>query len=125
MPQRPATYRPPRTAPNGGNRTSSLTTGQPSSHRPTAAQRGYGYRWQLVRIQVLNDVDGTTYPHGGPLCRECQKQGKLVEANTIDHIIPHRGDEVLMWKADNLMSLCKPCHDRKTATTDRHTHGEE
>jgi 5-methylcytosine-specific restriction protein A len=40
-------------------------------------------------------------------------------ATVVDHIIPHQGDMTLFWDADsNWQSLCKTCHDRKTATED-------
>ena len=35
-----------------------------------------------------------------------------VEANVVDHIIPHKGDERLFWDADNnWQSLCEECHN--------------
>ena len=37
----------------------------------------------------------------------------------LDHIIPHRGDETLMWSESNWQALCKPCHDKKTWTEDK------
>lgn len=36
----------------------------------------------------------------------------------VDHIIPHRGDMKLFWDEDNWQSLCKHCHDVKTAKED-------
>lgn len=116
MPRKPPTYRPNRTRSDG-----TATPGDrrpPDTDRPTAAQRGYGSRWQTVRLHVLADVHGEVYPHGGPLCRECQKRGLVVEATVVDHHVPHRGDQMLMWQETNLVSLCKPCHDRKTALFD-------
>lgn len=29
----------------------------------------------------------------------------------VDHIKPHRGNELLFFDPTNLQSLCKPCHD--------------
>ena len=44
----------------------------------------------------------------------CTRCGRL-EGNTsllvCDHKTPHRGDEALFWDAENLTTLCKPCHD--------------
>jgi 5-methylcytosine-specific restriction endonuclease McrA len=37
--------------------------------------------------------------------------GQAVEANTVDHITPHKGDAELFWKGE-LQSLCGPCHSR-------------
>src|SRR5262245_51849138 len=49
-----------------------------------------------------------------PLCETCREQGRIVEANTVDHKIPiRRGGERLDW--NNLQSQCTPCHSRKSA----------
>lgn len=45
-----------------------------------------------------------------PLCVECSRVATIV-----DHIIEHEGNYQLMWDIDNWQSLCKPCHDKKTA----------
>ena len=39
-------------------------------------------------------------------------------ATDVDHIVPHRGDARLLYDENNLQSLCKSCHSRKTATED-------
>jgi len=77
--------------------------------RGTAAQRGYDSRWRKYRIKFLAQH---------PYCVECLKQGKFVFATVVDHIKPHKGDKKLFWDPNNHQSLCKPCHDRKTATED-------
>lgn len=46
-----------------------------------------------------------------PLCAMCQASGLVVIATVVDHIEPHSGDADLFWNADNLQSLCAPCHD--------------
>lgn len=50
-----------------------------------------------------------------PWCCEC----RVVKANTVDHIRPH-GDDWRLWfyVEDNVQSMCKPCHSRKTTTVD-------
>ena len=50
-----------------------------------------------------------------PFCRECAKRGIRTPATVVDHIIPFRGDWQLFTDAGNLQSLCKTCHDCKTA----------
>lgn len=77
--------------------------------RGTAHQRGYTSRWQKYRI---------TYLVRNPLCAECLKVDKVVPATVVDHIKPHKGDHKLFWDPKNQQSLCKPCHDRKTAKED-------
>lgn len=73
-----------------------------SDQRPTAAQRGYGSKWQRAR-------EGWLRAH--PLCKMCADLGKIVEATVVDHVVPHRGDMKLFWDRANWQSLCKICHD--------------
>lgn len=54
-----------------------------------------------------------------PLCAECERQGRVAPATVVDHIIPHKGNYDLFWDMSNWQSLCKPCHDRKTAREGR------
>ena len=79
------------------------------SDRGTAAQRGYGYRWQRARATFLAEY---------PLCRECEGMGIIKPATVVDHIIPHKGDHGLFWDQGNWQPLCKRHHDIKTATED-------
>lgn len=46
-----------------------------------------------------------------PLCRLHGELGQVVAAGVADHTKPHRGDEAIFFDANNLQSLCKPCHD--------------
>ena len=68
-------------------------------------------RWQKLRWSVLVRDLFT--------CKRC----KRLEANTsrlvADHIVPHRGDEVMFWDSGNLQSLCKPCHDGPKQAAER------
>jgi len=79
--------------------------------RGTSTQRGYNYRWQRYR---------RAYLAAHPLCVLCLKKKPEVvrEATVVDHIIPHRGDHRLFWDPANHQSLCKECHDIKTAKED-------
>jgi 5-methylcytosine-specific restriction protein A len=45
-----------------------------------------------------------------PLCVECLKQGKIVQATIADHIIPLKegGD----WSLENGRGLCATCHNK-------------
>ena len=62
--------------------------------------------WRVVRKIHLNN---------NPLCVECEKLHRVVLATVVDHITPHRGDQALFDDQTNYQSLCKPCHDQKTA----------
>ena len=54
-----------------------------------------------------------------PLCAYCLRREIVTEADVVDHVVPHKGDEVLFFDPDNLQSLCKPCHDRDKAQEER------
>lgn len=77
--------------------------------RGSASRRGYGSRWRRYRASYLSRH---------PLCVECGRHGRVMAASVVDHISPHRGDPAKMWNPNNHQALCKPCHDRKTATQD-------
>ena len=48
-----------------------------------------------------------------PLCVFCGESGRIVAADVVDHIRPHRGDYSLFWDTKNWQALCKQCHDSK------------
>ena len=56
-----------------------------------------------------------------PWCRECAKRyppsdpRSRTRATVVDHIRPHQGDWQLFIDPANHQSLCKRCHDQKTA----------
>ena len=50
-----------------------------------------------------------------PWCVDCMKRNEHVPATEVDHILPHNGDPVLFFDENNLQSLCKTDHSRKTA----------
>jgi len=83
---------------------------QADRRRGSSTKRGYGYRWQKYREQYLKEH---------PLCvMDCEAEGRVTASTTVDHIIPHKGDQELFWDPDNHHAGCKTCHDRKTATQD-------
>lgn len=67
----------------------------------TTGERGYTYRWQQAREAFLR---------AHPLCRMCEESGHVVASTTVDHIEPHRGNEVLFWDTSNWQALCTTCH---------------
>ena len=77
--------------------------------RKTAAQRGYGYRWQKARLVFLDR---------NPLCVHCMQDGRTEPATVVDHKIPHKGDYGLMWDRSNWQPLCERHHNIKTASQD-------
>ena len=94
--------------------------------RPSAARRGYGPRWRRARTAYLarhplcvRCQAGAAYLARHPLCVPCEAAGRLVPSTTVDHIVPHRGDQKLFWDEANWAALCKRCHDAKTAREGR------
>lgn len=62
----------------------------------------YGRSWKKVRERYI-----ATHP----LCEECLKQGRMVPVQEVHHIVPvSRGGTN---SENNLMSLCRSCHNRK------------
>ncbi len=80
-----------------------------NDNRASAAKRGYGRRWQRLRLKFLR---------ANPLGEDCARQGKTTAATEVDHKAPHNGEPKLLYDWDNLSSKCKPCHSRKTAKQD-------
>jgi 5-methylcytosine-specific restriction protein A len=91
MPQRPITMRPIRTKQR-------VQVGQ--QHRGK-----YDHRWRALRRLKL-DAD--------PMCVACERNGIVTPANEVDHIVPVSTNPDGMFDYDNLQSLCKSCHSRKT-----------
>lgn len=94
-----------------------LCVGQPvlerqrmGASRPTAARRGYGYKWQQYRKQFFSV---------SRVCACCGQQATIHNAD-IDHIIAVTGpSDPLFWKHSNHQALIHGHHSRKTATQDR------
>jgi 5-methylcytosine-specific restriction protein A len=62
-------------------------------------------RWHRLRAEVRM---------AEPFCRACLAEGRNVLMTDVDHIVPHDGDAGRFWDRNNLQSLCKSCHSRKT-----------
>jgi len=83
-----------------------VKTASQAKPRPTAAGRGYNYRWQRARLAFLAEH---------PLCATCKANGLTAGAEVVDHKTPHRGDQELFWDRSNWQPLCRKCHSEKTA----------
>lgn len=104
MPSRPPTIRPRGWVPPV------IKARDYNRQRGSSHRRGYDARWRKESVAFLEEP-GNRY-----CCCGC---GRV--ANVVDHRIPHRGDMRLFWDRANWSPMAKPCHDRKTATTDRRT----
>lgn len=80
-----------------------LTQREADSRRESSHARGYTRTWAKVRAMQLARY---------PLCHDCQEHAIIEPATEVHHIIPLRegGDS----SDENLMSLCKQCHSRRT-----------
>jgi 5-methylcytosine-specific restriction protein A len=85
--------------------------GAAKEQRPSSAGRGYGYAWQQA---------SKAYLRAHPLAVDYfhEHKGRVMLAEVVDHIIPHRGNMNLFWDRSNWQGLTKADHDRKTATED-------
>jgi len=63
-------------------------------------------RWKKLREKKLSD---------SPVCEQCKKRGVIVPGREVDHIKPRSERPDLSLSIDNLQTLCKSCHSRKTA----------
>ena len=95
------------------NRLATAVPGSWRTGKTTSNQRGYNYEWQKARLVHLND---------NPLCVYCQREGRVAAANTVDHVVAHRGDMTIFWDRDNWMSLCAPCHSSKKQREEAQAH---
>lgn len=68
-------------------------------------ERGYGSAWDKLRKIVLR--------RDGYLCVNCAKNDRPTPATDVDHITPKAKGGV--DDLDNLQSLCRACHDDKSA----------
>ena len=87
------------------------THGKPSYSaraRPSAHARGMNNaHWNRLRAAKLA---------ADPFCQNVFDNGDVCgqPAIDMDHIVPWRGDHAKKVDWDNLQSLCKQCHGRKT-----------
>ena len=84
-------------------------------HRPQHKRRVSAAYHDLYRLKIWTDRLRPEQLLREPFCRECAAKGVRTYATVVDHIRPHRGSMALFTDPSNLQSLCKSCHDRKTA----------
>jgi 5-methylcytosine-specific restriction protein A len=75
-------------------------------NRGNSTERGYGADWQrLRRVKLGQD----------PLCEDCLENDRTTAAEEVHHIEKVVDEPALRLEMDNLMSLCKGCHSRRTS----------
>lgn len=70
-----------------------------------AIDRMYDHVWEQYRATFLKH---------NPTCYACGSKSSVV-----DHLTPHKGDEILFKKTDNHIPLCNKCHNTVTSMFDR------
>lgn len=96
MPIRPPTYRPPG-APSAQDHAQAY-----DRRRGTPHSRGYTHK-----LRKAMDA----WKHRNPLCLGCQAVERISATEVTDHIIPHKGDKLLLWNAANWQPACREHHD--------------
>ena len=80
---------------------------QREQFRGTKQQRGYGGEWE--RISRLKRQQQ-------PVCEVCC----AAAADDVDHVVPFDGiNDPLRTEWNNLQSICRACHNRKTHSRNR------
>ncbi len=90
--------------------------------RGSAHARGYGKRWDKASRawRVRHPLCGDRRPDAvRPDVWSCASRGTVQPGSVTDHIIPHRGDQVLFWDPRNWQTLCESCHNRKSQSEGR------
>ena len=70
-------------------------------HGKTTAERGYDHKWRMLSER---------YRAEKPLCEACENAGKVTPATEVHHIIPALESEYHRLDRNNLMALCRQCH---------------
>lgn len=72
--------------------------------RGSPSKRGYDARWVKARELYLMEH---------PLCENCEKEGRIMPAREVHHIIALQ-DGGARLDPENLMALCRTCHQKFT-----------
>jgi len=72
-----------------------------------------GWPYNTKTWRKLREIQLNKYP----LCADCEKRGRLRGAEEVDHIIPIKAGGAV-FDPENLQSLCRRCHSRKTTVED-------
>jgi 5-methylcytosine-specific restriction protein A len=78
--------------------------------RPSAAERGYGSKWQAARIEYLARHQW---------CERCLAAGRRAKATVVNHRIAHKGDLRLFWSRSNWEPVCTHHHNSTIQSEER------
>lgn len=66
---------------------------------------------QFYNSREWRDLRNYKFAMADGLCELCRKKGKVKAAREIHHIVPIEIDYSKRLEYDNLIALCKDCHD--------------
>jgi len=89
----------------GCGRGGARRSGWADKQRGSAASRGYGADWTRFR---------NAYLKRNPLCAECEKEGRVVIAEELHHLVPIAVDPSRRLDPTNCDGLCERCHSDAT-----------
>jgi 5-methylcytosine-specific restriction enzyme A len=75
-----------------------------NKERAFLMKKRYGKQWKMIRDRYIK-------LH--PLCEQCQRNGRLTEAQEVHHIVPLTNGGT--HEESNLMAICTSCHSTITA----------
>ncbi len=86
-----------------------------AEHKPAAAAKEtdpfyLSVMWRRFRAWYLGKH---------PLCEQCEREGRLIPADMVDHVIEIK-DGGALTSEENAESLCWKCHAVKTAAVKNH-----
>lgn len=67
-------------------------------------------RWRRGRVHFLQR---------NPLCAMCKRGGRVTAARVVDHVVPHKGDQLLFFDQGNWQALCFSCHNSRKQRIER------
>lgn len=92
--------------------TERVVSGFCPAHTRAHEQRTHPYRHLYTSARWRRERAAFLRRH--PLCLECHRNGQLVQATQVDHIIPHVGNLQAFWTQRNWQPLCESHHSAKT-----------
>ncbi len=89
----------------------------------SSTERGYGYRWQQERgeylrlhpfcVMCLDSLGIARDTSIEDVVLDCAERGVPAPmASVVDHVIAHRGSQILFWDRSNWQGLCSTHHSR-------------
>ena len=76
------------------------------------AARGNDKEYKFYKSKAWRQLRNYVMERDHHLCQLCLKEGNIVDATVVHHIVPVRDDWSLRLKENNLISICDECHNK-------------